>query len=207
VKEASDLLDTWGTRLADGKVAPELQLDIADALKTSPLPNRAEMMKKFQATFRADDPLKNFRTSLLGGDVQSGQDIFANHTTGQCLRCHKVNGFGGAAGPDLGKTASTWPDEAREHLLESLIYPDKKLAKGFGSVTLFLEDGRTVAGTIDAEDDTSLTLIAPDGRKVVIKKSTIEKRSATTSAMPSMEKTLTPREMRDLVEYLMSLRR
>jgi hypothetical protein len=53
----------------------------------------------------------------------------------QCLRCHKVNGGGGDAGPDLSKVTERSKGDHR-FLLESLINTHAKLAKGFGTVTV-----------------------------------------------------------------------
>jgi cytochrome c2 len=43
------------------------------------------------------------RTSTLAGDAESGRRLF---TQKSCLRCHSINGRGGAIGPDLTNTQS-----------------------------------------------------------------------------------------------------
>ena len=93
----------------------------------------------------------------------------------------------------------------RQHLLESIVTPNIKIAKGFGTVTLVLDTGQLVAGSIQEEDDTSLTLVTPTNETIRVARDTIDEQSAVTSAMPEMTKALTLREIRDLVEYLSTL--
>ena len=93
----------------------------------------------------------------------------------------------------------------RRYLLESMMLPNAKMAKGFGTVTLVLDTGKLVAGTIKDEDADSVTLVTPQNETMRIARDTIDDQSATTSAMPAMTRTLTLRELRDLVEYLSTL--
>jgi quinoprotein glucose dehydrogenase len=72
-------------------------------------------------------------------------------------------------------------------------------------VTLVLETGKLVAGTIKDEDADFVTLLTPLNETIRIARDTIDDQSATTSAMPAMTRTLTLRELRDLVEYLSTL--
>ena len=51
-----------------------------------------------------------------------------------------------------------------------------------------------------------MTLLTPNGKTMTVAKSEIEERTPPTSAMPEMGRVLSPREMRDLIEYLMSLK-
>jgi hypothetical protein len=48
---------------------------------------------------------------------------------------------------------------------------------------MVLETGRIVAGTINEEDATSLTLVIPRNKTVRIARDTIDEQSTTTSAM------------------------
>jgi putative heme-binding domain-containing protein len=94
--------------------------------------------------------------------------------------------------------------KTREHLLESLVLPSAKIAAGFGTVTLTLADGRTVGGTLLSEEKGTLIVQTPDGKKVTVSADEIERRSAALSPMPAVDRTLTTREMRDLIEFLMT---
>jgi quinoprotein glucose dehydrogenase len=202
---AGRVLDNWGFRLAAGEVPVELQVDAVEALAAAPSPRRDRLRLKFTDSL-PKDPVGKFRHALAGGDADAGRDVFFNHTAAQCVRCHTVNGVGGTAGPDLSKVVTRNPVKTREHLLESLALPSEKIAPGFGSVTLNLADGRVLAGTLLAEEKGTLTVQTPDGRKVTVSADDVERRTTPASPMPAVDRTLTPREMRDLIEFLMTLK-
>ena len=202
---AGKLLDAWATKLAASEVPAALQLDVLDALKAAPSASRDKARTKFEGGLPGG-PNAKFAVSLTGGDADRGRDIFFGHQAAQCVRCHVVNGTGGNAGPDLSKVAMRYPDKTREFFLESLLLPSAKVAPGFGIVTLTLADGRTVSGTLLAEDKRSLTLQSPDGKKATIPLDEVERRSTPLSPMPAVDAALTPREVRDVIEYLMTLR-
>ena len=91
-------------------------------------------------------------------------------------------------------------------MLEALVDPNAKIAKGFESVSVLKEDGKLVTGTIISETKQELMLGTPNGKTVSIRKGEIEDRSAAAqSAMPKMMGVLTPMEVRDLVEHLSTL--
>ena len=199
--DAAKRLDELAVDLAKGAVPPELQLDVWEAIKRGSSPSQTELRKTFEATL-SKQPRKNFTVSLHGGDAERGREIFFNHTAAQCIRCHKVDGVGGIAGPDLTEVVKRNPHNTREHILESLLDPSAKIAPGFGSVSLSLADGRQVAGVLVAEDAKTLTVQLADGRKVKVDVEDVERRTAAVSLMPSIERTLTPAEVRDLVAFL-----
>ena len=145
------------------------------------------------------------RISLQGGDAEKGRDVFLGHRVGQCVRCHKVGTAitGGIAGPDLHQVATR---HDRSSLLQSLIDPSAKIAKGFEAVSLVMDDGRILGGIVRQQDANELELEKPDGTRVRVKLSDIEERSAPKSAMPEMNRALSPRELRDVVEFLSTLK-
>jgi quinoprotein glucose dehydrogenase len=73
------------------------------------------------------------------------------------------------------------------------VLPDAKIAEGFGSVVLLLDDGRIVSGVIKSETDAIIELQTPTNEKISIAKSEIEERSQPKSTMPPMDTVLTPR--------------
>jgi quinoprotein glucose dehydrogenase len=199
------VLDEWANKLTAGTVPAELRLDVLEALAAAPTPTRTKQLQAF-LNQEPTDLLGKHRLSLTGGDAERGRELFVGHAAAQCIRCHVVNGMGGNAGPDLSKVASKYPDNARSHFLESLLLPSAKLADGYANVTLTRLDGRVVAGVVLKEDKQSVTLKTPDDKPVTIAVSDIETRVAQPSAMPAMDKTLTARELRDVVEYLTTLK-
>ena len=125
------------------------------------------------------------------------------------MRCHKVGStdvgravVGGNAGPDLNQVAKR---HDRASLLQSLVEPSAKIAKGFESVTIVLQSGQLVAGVIRSEENGMIMIEQPDGKLVTISADDVEDRTAPKSAMPEMHRALTLRELRNLVEYLSTL--
>ncbi len=202
---AGRVLDAWTYRLAAGEVPVDLQVDVLEALKAAPSPVRDRLRLKFEDAL-PKDPVGKFQVSLTGGDADAGREVFFNHTAAQCVRCHTVKGIGGTAGPDLSQVVTRNPTKTREHVLESLVLPSAKIAAGFGTVTLTLVDGRVLGGTLVSEDKGVLVVQTPDAKKHTVPADEIERRSAALSPMPAVDRTLTPREMRDLIEYLMTLK-
>ena len=205
VPAAGQTLDDWANRLRQGKAPASLQLDLIESFTISPNASRDTAIRQFNASLDESDSLSAYRIALTGGNAKSGRDIFVGHVTAQCIRCHKVDNSGGSAGPDLSKLASPERKLDRRHFLESIVLPNAKIAKGFGTVMIALDSGKVIAGTIKVEDAMTLTLVTPENKTIQIDRDTIEEQSITTSAMPEMTKTLTLREIRDLVEYLSSL--
>ena len=212
LKDADALLAEWANRLATGDVPTELQVDLLEAATA-----RREIATINQALQRrstalnaktAADPLAPFRLTLRGGDSDAGRAVFIGHAQGQCVRCHKIRGEGGTAGPDLTDVVKRNRETAgdiREHLLQSLIDPNAKITPGFGSITLVLDSGRLVAGMLKAEDAQQVTVETADGKTVTITVKEIDERTPPKSAMPPMGKVFTPRELRDVIEFLATL--
>lgn len=186
----------------------DLELDIVEAASARNSGRIGELLalyRKAQNQASKSDPMAKFRSAKSGGDSNLGRATFAEHRKAQCLRCHKVNGLGGDAGPDLSKVAERSKGD-RRFLLESLINPHAKLAKGYGTVTVVLEDGKVISGTVDSESETELVLRTSEGKLREILVSEIEQRVKPQSPMPPVGDVLTLRELRDVVEYLSTLR-
>jgi putative heme-binding domain-containing protein len=140
----------------------------------------------------------------VGGDVERGQRIFREHPAAQCTRCHAVGGEGSDVGPDL---AGIGARVDRAYLVEALLSPSAKIADGFQMVSLSLETGDVVAGTLLQEGDTTLVLRTADGTERVVKTEDVARRTdSNASMMPPMGTLVGPAELRDLVAYLSSLR-
>jgi quinoprotein glucose dehydrogenase len=186
----------------------DLELDIVEAASARNSGRIAELLAQYRQTVKQaveNDLLAKFRPAKSGGDPEAGRSIFSGHRKAQCLRCHKVDGLGGDAGPDLSKVAERSKGD-REFLLESLINPHAKLAKGYGTVTVVLEDGKVVSGTVASESETTLVLRTSAGKTRDIQVSEIEQRVKPQSPMPPVGDVLTLRELRNVVEYLATLR-
>jgi quinoprotein glucose dehydrogenase len=97
--------------------------------------------------------------------------------------------------------------QKRGYLLEALVDPNKQIAKGFESVQVATSEGEVILGVFKSEDDKTLRLMNKDGGIMIIPKEDIEDRAVGKSAMPGdLVKQLTKADVRDLVEYLSTLK-
>lgn len=208
LRQALQLLESETTFDPTAKTKPFLAvpLDVttaAEARGTGELKKLLTQYEKRMSELGEDNPLVPFEVALQYGDASRGEALFRGHRRAQCLRCHKVKGTGGEAGPDLSKVASRGD---RRFLLESLIDPHAKIAKGFGTVTFILNDGKVVSGTVKAESKSEVVLRLSDGRERTIKAADIDDRTMPMSPMPGVRDVLTKYELRDLVEFLSTLK-
>ena len=103
-----------------------------------------------RAAVNTSDPFLNDSVTLLGrihqvsgvgqntvqvtaGDPRRGEELFSTSPTAACAACHRVNGTGGDIGPILDGIAVRGD---RAYLLESLMDPNAKLAKGFENLPI-----------------------------------------------------------------------
>jgi quinoprotein glucose dehydrogenase len=204
-KSADDAIARSLDQILSHQLKPELQLDVIDAAGKRQSPEVQQRLQKIEAGWDvAADSLAPWRVSLQGGDAASGDKIFHERSDASCLRCHTVHGTGGLVGPVLDGVGTR---QNREYLLESIVYPNAKIAPGFESVILRLKDGRTVTGIVKKDSAETLELIDADGKKIEVNKPDIQSRERGQSAMPEgYAKILSKRDLRDLVEYLATLK-
>ncbi len=148
--------------------------------------------------------IAEYFTSLEGGNAERGRKIYADNAAVYCVRCHKVNGNGGEVGPELSGIGKKHP---REYLLESIVAPNQAIAQGFESVVVATNNGQIVAGVFKSEDGQTLKLMTAEAKLIEIPKSDIDERKRGESAMPAdLHKKLSHAEIRDLVEFLATLK-
>jgi putative heme-binding domain-containing protein len=189
-------------QLEEGKLAPEIQLDVVEAARASKDPALVARLDKL-ASRPGVKPVELFADALRGGDARRGARVVFQAPAAQCVRCHSLGGPGGSTvGPNLQGVASRL---SREQLLESLVDPSARIAPGFGPVQLTLKDGKKMFGTLKDETATHV-VVDPGSGDQRVAKSDIAQRTNGPSAMPSMATLLSRREIRDVVEYLSTLR-
>jgi len=147
---------------------------------------------------------ESYQETLYGGNWWSGRNVFNNNAAAQCVRCHAVNGAGGEVGPPMDNIANIL---SRQQILESLIEPSARLAPGYGAVSLTLTDGQVVNGVLIEENESRLLLRTSEAEPMKIPLMRIAKRENSVSSMPAMGRMISKRELRDLVEYLGSLKK
>jgi quinoprotein glucose dehydrogenase len=195
------ILDGLIDQLKDKKLSPNLSLELKEAVDASGVAALKEKMATLKPNASA---LDEYAETLFGGNRFAGRNIFNNNSTAQCVRCHAVGGTGGAVGPSLTHIGDAL---TREQLLQALVEPSVRLAPGYGTVSLTLKDGQIVNGTLAKESAEELTITTSDAEPLVIPVARIAKRENMPSGMPPMGSILSKREIRDLVEFLVNLKK
>jgi quinoprotein glucose dehydrogenase len=197
---AATILNRWLDSLQSGNLPPECRLDLTEAAAKHKTPEIESKLAAYESSLPKGDPLAAYRDALVGGNAARGLQIFSEKAEAQCLRCHKINGGGGEVGPDLTGVGSRHP---REYFLESILFPNKEIAKGFEGVVLALADGTILSGVLRGEDDKEVKVMTAEGKLIVVPQDEIEERKAGVSAMPEdFAKHLSKLEIRDLIELL-----
>jgi quinoprotein glucose dehydrogenase len=192
--------------LSAGKLQGELHLELLEAASKrseAPIKTRLARFQTTLATQTTSDPLAPHRLALLGGNAAEGRRIFMEKVEASCIRCHKVQNDGAEVGPNL---TGVGKRQSREYLLESIVEPNAKIAQGFESVVVTLTDGSIHAGILKSDSAEELSLMPPTGTLEKLEKSRIKTRESGPSGMPPLAAVLSKREIRDLVEYLASLK-
>ncbi len=205
---AAPLLERWMEQMISGKFPAPLQLDLLLAARAKaegkPESKLAGQVKTLESSKAAGDALAKFRECLEGGDAAAGRKVVLNSTAGACLRCHIVVDKGGNVGPVLNGIGARYD---RRTLLESIVAPDARIAEGFKSIVLALKDGTVVAGVLKSENAKEVVVVTADAVPIAVPVAEIEERAAGISAMPSdLATKLTPREIRDVVEFLSTMK-
>ena len=201
-ERADAVFARWLDNLLAGTVPKELQLDLLSAASRRLAPVIQAKLQKYEAARDKNDPLAGYAEALYGGDAQAGKQIFFERQDVACFRCHKISGEGGEIGPEL---TGIGGKQSRPYLLESLIFPNKQIAPGFGSLLVTMKNGTTYAGLLKSEAGNDLVLNSPEDGLLKLKKTDIQSREPGLSAMPeALASILSKRELRDLVEFLAS---
>ena len=129
--EARARIDQLLVRLPEGD-DPELALDVLVAARS--LSERGWTPPSLAGVegWLAGQPHGDLQFTLSGGDPLRGERVVRSHAGAQCLRCHRVAGFGGEAAPVLDGIGAL---RDREYLLQSMIEPSAVLVEGFGEAS------------------------------------------------------------------------
>ena len=187
---------------------PKIQLEILEAAE-----KRAEKRAEIETALAAlnakrvknlkANPIAKFEECLEGGDRNRGKEIFNTHIFAQCARCHTVKK---GKGSDIGPNLQTIGEKDKRELLLSLIDPAAQIAEGYGNLTVIRKDNTFVSGTLRRESDKEVVVRTPEGKDVTIPVAEIQQRTPVVSLMPPMSQILKKREIRDVLEYLTTLK-
>jgi putative heme-binding domain-containing protein len=138
----------------------------------------------------------------VNGNTANGGQIFQAH----CAGCHRVDGKGGALGPDLTRIGATRSPAA---LARKIRDPNQLPMAGYRPVTVVLSDGRRVRGVAKNEDAFSIQLMDLSERiQGFSKRDLREIVREPRSPMPVFGAAqLSDADLNDLVSHLATLRR
>ncbi len=199
--ESEDLLLNEFESLKSGTLPAAVHLDLLDAAEvrgTSSLRQAVSQFRKQQE--EQGSTLAKWSECLEGGDAARGREIFFGRSAASCRRCHKINSSGGEVGPDLSRSGL---EKDRNYLLEAIVDPNAKIAKGFETLVIVTVEGQIHSGILKREDDQIVQLMSPQGALISIAKADIEERASGLSGMPvDINKNISRSDIRDLVEFL-----
>ncbi|MBX9579470.1 MAG: HEAT repeat domain-containing protein [Gemmataceae bacterium] len=137
------------------------------------------------------------------GNAKRGRELFLNTKLLSCATCHKMEGVGGAVGPDLTRV---WDTHTVEKILESIADPGKEIKEGYQTYRVTTADGQVLSGLKVSETGTEVVIRDANGRDVRLAKEDIEGISPTKlSLMP--DNTVAPLgydQFLDLLAFLKS---
>ncbi len=145
---------------------------------------------------------KNFLDTVPGKpDINHGREVFLSPRLGSCTPCHRRDGLGSMAGPDLSCISST---QSPDYILESILQPSRNVAPRYDSYSLQTTDGQTRVVFELMERGETHTYVGFDGRPFEIKIEDIVRRDRLqNSIMPEgLMGKLTDEETRDLLVFL-----
>jgi quinoprotein glucose dehydrogenase len=203
--ESRQLLATYLDDLSAGRLAAGLHVDLLAAVQADGSPALADRLEAFRVSRKADAIALAFSEGLMaGGDAARGRQVFINNPLAECSRCHATGAAGSDVGPNLARIGATL---TRAQLLEALVAPSARVAPGFGLVNITLRNGQQVAGTLREDTATHVAVsVGTPAAEQRIAKTDITQRTDPISAMPPLGLLLDPRDVRDLVEYLATLK-
>jgi putative heme-binding domain-containing protein len=152
--------------------------------------------------WKFDDLADVLSSPLSGRNYARGQQVYQ---VSQCGVCHRFQGAGGAAGPELTGVASRY---SRADLWRSIVDPSAVISEQYQSMVLTLKDGQEITGRV-LEDSPTQVVVGVDAltdRKVTVRPSEIRQRVASkVSSMPEGLLSAWGREdILDLLAYLES---
>jgi quinoprotein glucose dehydrogenase len=203
-QEATSLLSVELEKLLDGRQPGELALDLLEACADRSSEGTEILLERHRAREAGDEELQPWTGALLGGDAERGGRLFRDRVDLACQRCHAVTDEeeGHGIGPNLKGVSERL---GRLQLLESIVLPNRRTTRGYDATAFVVQD-ELVVGRVIEETDDEVTVLDADGEQTKLLTSEIESRRKDLSAMPNgIGALLTPREMRDLIEYLASL--
>lgn len=150
-----------------------------------------------------DEEIKTLASTVASkGDPARGEKLFRRLELG-CVSCHSIGGAGGKVGPDM---TSIGASAQVDYLIESVLYPSKKIKEGFHAVMIETKDDQELSGILVRENNEELVLRDVVNKEFSIPKNNVKTRKMGGSLMPSgLVDNLTSAEQIDLFRFLSEL--
>ncbi len=200
VDNSQEVLADLIERMVANKLPAGIRLDLIEAVEAT---QAEKLVAKLDALKTKGSLTDEYKDTLYGGNLQLGNAIFYRNQSVECIRCHNAGGEGGVVGPSLKGIGSRL---TREQILQALIEPSARIAPGYGMISLKLTDGQEVTGTVIQETDNEIQLKTSEAEPLRIATARIKSRENYPSSMPPMGGLMSKREIRDVVEFLASLK-
>ncbi|MBC8353957.1 MAG: PQQ-dependent sugar dehydrogenase [Planctomycetes bacterium] len=141
----------------------------------------------------------------LSGDTRRGSDLFLNTAGVQCKNCHQVGKQGKAIGPELTQIGKKYN---REQLLESLLFPSKRIDPKFVTQLIETTSGQVVTGLLIASSAKEMVLKDAQAKEIRVPRDEIDFAAPQQkSMMPDLLlQDLTAQQVADLLAFLDNLR-
>lgn len=145
-----------------------------------------------------EDLARHLSKADVQGDPRRGQQVF---TKAQCVKCHRFDNKGEAAGPDLSTISRRFQ---KKEVLESVLFPSQVISDQYKAQTVVTTDGRQFTGIVGDGGTEAIILLQSNGQKLRIPKKIIgETAPHAKSAMPEgLFNDLALEEIEDLFAYL-----
>lgn len=203
--ENSASFKEWNSILASfskGDLPSSTWIELEEAIDATSSNELKSQFNKMLEQKTGGESWKLYAGALAEGNVRAGRSIFFQNQTAQCIRCHAYDDMGGNAGPKLNGVANKL---SREELLIALVEPSKRIAPGFGFITLELKNGESITGTYLGESQAGVTIKVGSNPEKTYSEAEIQSKKLASSSMPNQGELLSKREIRDLVSFLSTL--
>ena len=143
--------------------------------------------------------VERFKSAVeLKGNLENGHKLFKK----TCASCHRLGDIGTHVGPNLAALTNKSP----EALLVAILDPGRAVEAKYVGYTAITDDGRTHSGLLAEESDTSITLLAAEGKRKTLLRNELEELVSTSKSMmpEGLEKELKPQDLADLIAFVVS---
>ena len=167
-----------GERYVAKKLPRDMFPQVADALKKFAADDaviarlQAEVLKGGLLLSLEPGQIEKVRQLVVTkGDPKKGKELYLNTKVLACATCHRMEGVGGATGPDLTRV---WDTHTVEKLLESVVDPSKEIKEGYQAYRVVTVDGQALFGLKISETGKEVVIRDANGRDVRVAKDEIE---------------------------------